>query len=262
MMRMASTRKALLGLAVAVVGLAAGIAATAASAAPNVTLKAVPIPIKGIPDSGDILGAPTAVEFEFTIRGTESTGGVPSQLRGVNVWAPKGVKLNTKGFATCTIPILEQKGPQACPKKSQASGLGSAEASDPIAGELIKEKGTVQAFFAAKGELIFYANAPSPISAQVYVSGSIHPAGGLFAYEFESEIPLIESVPGAPAVSTEAIDIKVGSAFKKGKKVTSYITLPNTCPKGGFPLKAEMVFESGEKVVTEYHAPCPKKKKK
>jgi hypothetical protein len=260
MMRIASTRKALLGLALVVGGLA--VLPAVASATPKVTLKAVPIPLKGIPGSGDILGAPAAVEFEFTIRGTEVTGDAPSQLRGVNVFAPAGVKLTTKGFVTCTLKILEEKGPEACPKKSQASALGSVEASDTIAGEAIKEKGTVQAFFAPNKELIFYANAPSPISAQVYVGGTIHPASPPFAYEFVSEIPLVESVPGAAAVSTEAVDIKVGSAFKKHGKVTSYITLPKKCPKGGFPLKAEIKFESGEVVTTTYNAPCPKKKHK
>ena len=89
MMRMASTRRALLGLAVAVAGVLA-ISPAVASAAPKVTLKAVPVPLKGVPGSGDILGAPAAVEFEFTIRGTEVTGDAPSQLRGVNVWAPDG----------------------------------------------------------------------------------------------------------------------------------------------------------------------------
>jgi hypothetical protein len=260
MMRMASTRRALLGLAVAVAGVLA-ISPAVASAAPKVTLKAVPVPIKGVPGSGDILGAPAAVEFEMTIRGTEVTGDSPSQLRGANVWAPAGVKLNTNGFVTCTLSTLEIKGPEGCSKKSQASALGSVEASDTIAGEPIKEKGTVQAFFAPKGELIFYANAPSPISAQVYVGGTIHPAAPPFAYEFEAEIPLVESVPGAAAVSTEAVDLKVGAAFKKHGKLTSYITLPNKCPKGGLPLKAELKFESGESVVTTYNAPCPKKKK-
>ncbi len=261
MMRMASTRRALLGLAVAVAGVLA-ISPAVASATPKVTLKAVPVPLKGVPGSGDILGAPTAVEFEFTIRGTEVTGDSPSQLRGVNVYAPAGVKLHSAGFVTCTLSTLELKGPEACAKKSQASALGSVEASDTIAGEAIKEKGTVQAFFAPQGELIFYANAPSPISAQVYVGGTIHPASPPFAYEFESEVPLVESVPGAAAVSTEAIDLKVGSSYKKHGKTVSYITLPNKCPKGGFPLKAEMKFESGELVTSEYKAPCPKKKRK
>jgi hypothetical protein len=265
MMRMASTRRALLGLAVAVAGVLA-ISPAVASAAPNVTLKAVPVPLKGVPGSGDILGAPAAVEFEMTIRGTEVTNDAPSQIRAVNVWAPKGVKLTTTGFVTCTLSTLELKGPNesegGCPKKSQASSLGSVEASDTIGGDPIKEKGTVQAFFAPKGELIFYANAPSPISAQVYVGGTIHPSSGLYAYEFETEVPLVESVPGAAAVSTEAIDIKVGSSYKKHGKTVSYITLPNKCPKGGFPLKAELKFESGETVISEYKAPCPKKKRK
>jgi len=264
MMRMASTRRALLGLAVAGAGVLAILPAVA-SAAPEVTLKAVPVPLKGVPGSGDILGAPAAVEFEFTIRGKEVTGDAPSQLRGVNVFAPAGVKLHSAGFVTCTLKTLELKGPNesegGCPKKSQASALGSVEASDTIAGEPIKEKGTVQAFFAPNGELIFYANAPSPISAQVYVAGSIHPASGLYAYEFESEIPLVESVPGAAAVSTEAVDLKVGASYKKHGKTVSYITLPNKCPKGGFPLKAEVKFESGEVVEKTYKAPCPKKRK-
>jgi hypothetical protein len=254
-------RKALLGLTFVV---AAGLAVlpAAASATPVVTLKAVPVPLKGVPDSGDILGAPAAVEFEFTIRGTEVTGDAPSQLRGVNVFAPEGVKLHTAGFVTCTLATLERLGPEGCPKKSQASPVGSAEASDTIAGEPIKEKATVQAFFAPAGELIFYANAPSPISAQVYVGGTIHPASPPYAYEFESEVPLVESVPGAAAVSTEAINLKVGADYKKHGKVTSYITLPNKCPKGGFPLKAEMKFENGEVVTKTYNAPCPKKKRK
>ncbi len=260
MMRMASTRRALLGLAVAAAGVLA-ISPAVASATPQVTLKAVPVPLKGVPGSGDILGAPAAVEFEFTIRGTEVTGDAPSQLRGVNVYAPAGVKLHSAGFVTCTLSTLELKGPEACPKKSQASALGSVEASDTIGGDPIKEKGTLQAFFAPKGELIFYANAPSPISAQVYVGGTIHPASPPYDYEFESEVPLVESVPGAAAVSTEAVDLKVGSSYKKHGKTVSYLTLPSKCPKGGFPLKAEMKFENGESVISEYKAPCPKKKK-
>jgi hypothetical protein len=256
-------RRAALGLAVALAGIACGLTASAASAAPEVHLKAVPVPLKGLPGSGDILGAPAAVEFEFTIRGKEVTGDSPSQLRGVNVWLPAGAKIDTKGFVTCTLKTLEEKGPEACPKKSQASPVGSVEGSDTIAGEAIKEKGTVQAFFApGANELIFYANLPTPISAQVYVSGHLHKVGGIFSYEFESEVPLVESVPGAAAASAEAIDLEVGAYYRKHGKVVSYGTLPSKCPKGGFPLKAELKFESGETVTTEYKAPCPKKKKK
>ena len=65
------------------------------------------------------------------------------------------------------------------------------------------------------------------------------------------------------------INIKVGAAIKKGKKLISYGTLPKKCPKGGFPVKAELIFggsyggerEFGipaETVTQTYKAPCPK----
>ncbi|HWX43879.1 MAG TPA: hypothetical protein VNY52_00985 [Solirubrobacteraceae bacterium] len=255
MMRRASTLGLLLGL-----GLLAGMP-VAASATPVVTLKAAAVPLKGYPGTGDILGAGTALEVEFTIKGTEVSGDAPSQLRGVNFFAPAGAKLHTQGFVTCTEAILRNSGPEGCPKKSQASPVGTAVASDTIAGEPIREKATVQAFFAPGGGLLFYGNAPSPISAQVYVPGKIMPVGSPFSYEVTTEIEEIASVPGAPNVSTEAINLKVGAAYRKHGKPVYYATVPKKCPKGGFPFKAELKFQNGEVVTKAYNAPCPKHKK-
>ena len=75
-------------------------------------------------------------------------------------------------------------------------------------------------------------------------------------------------MPGAPLASTHTINIKVGAAIKKGKKLISYGTLPKKCPKGGFPVKSELIFggsyggerEFGipaETVTVTYKAPCP-----
>ena len=82
-------------------------------------------------------------------------------------------------------------------------------------------------------------------------------------------LPAIATVPGAPLASTKNINIKVGAAIKKGKKLLSYGTLPPKCPKGGFPVKAELIFggsyggerEFGipaETVTKEFKTPCPK----
>jgi hypothetical protein len=253
LMRRASTCLALLGLAV--LGLPA-----VASAAPTVTLVAKPVPIPGFPGTGDILGAGAAVEAKYTIKGTESTGGVPSQITGVNFYLPAGTKINAAGFVTCAPSTLENIGPSGCPKKSQASPVGSAGVVDPIGGELVKENATLQAFFAPGGGLEFYANAASPISAQLVVAnGSFGPASSPFGLKFTTAVQLIDSVPGAPPVSTESINIKVGSAYKKGKKTISYGTLPKKCPKGGFPVKSEITFATGEISSATYKVPCPKK---
>jgi len=252
-MRRASTCLALLGLAV--LGLS-----SVASAAPTVTLVAKAVPIPGFPGTGNILGHGAAVEVKYTIKGTEAIGGVPSQLTGVNFFLPAGTKLHPQGFVTCKPETLENIGPSGCPKKSQASPIGSAGVVDPIGGELVKENATVQAFFAPGGGLQFYANAASPISAQLLVAtGHYISASPPYGEEFISDVKLVESVPGAPAVSTESINLKVGAAYKKGKKTISYGTLPKKCPKGGFPIKSELKFASGETVSVSYKAPCPKK---
>ncbi len=253
-MRRASTCLALLGC-LAALGLPA-----AASAAPTITLVAKAVPLKGFPHTGNILGAGAAVEFKITIKGTESTGGVPSQLTGVKTWLPAGSKLHSQGFVTCPPATLENIGPSGCPKKSQASPVGTAGVVDPIGGELVKENAELQAFFAPGGGLQFYANAASPISAQLIASsGKYVNSAPPYGPEFIGTINLINSVPGAPPVSTESINIKVGAAYKQGKKTVYYGTLPKKCPKAGFPLKLELMFNSGESATTTYNAPCPKK---
>jgi len=242
-------------LALAVLGLPAF-----ASAAPVVTLSAKAVPIPGFPGTGNHLGAGAAVEAHFTITGHESIGGVPSQLTGVNFYLPKGSKLTTTGFVTCPEATLVNVGPEACPKKSVASPIGSAGVVDPLGTSLVEETAELQAFFAPGGGLFFYVNAASPISAQLIAGkGHFTTAAAPYGPELITTVELIQTLPGAPPVSTTSINIKVGSAYKKGKKTVYYGRLPKTCPKGGFPAKAELKFASGESVTVLTKAPCPKK---
>ncbi len=102
-MRRASTCLAVLGLAMlALPG--------AASAIPTVTFKAQAVPIPGYPDTGNILGAGSALKAEYTISGTEYLG-APPPIDHVNFYLPKGAKLDTHGFPTCLKTTIEQLGP-------------------------------------------------------------------------------------------------------------------------------------------------------
>jgi hypothetical protein len=252
MLRRASLCIALIGaLALGVTGVA--------SAAPTLTLVSKAVPIPGWPHTGNFLGAGAADEFNVTIHGTEAQGGVPSQVIGVKTWLPKGTVLHPAGFTTCSPSVLENVGPSGCPKKSQASPVGSVKAVDPIGGELVREEGTLQGFFAPGGQLQFYNNDAAPISAQLIVStGHYITAGAPYGPEFVAPVKLVDSVPGAPPVSSEGFNIKVGAAYKSHGKTVYYGRVPKTCPKGGFPTKIELMFESGESSTAEYRAPCPK----
>jgi hypothetical protein len=251
LMRKASTCLALLGLVV--LGLS-----SVAVARPVVTLKVRAVPIPGFPGTGNILGAGAAVQATYTISGTESTGGVPSQLRRTTFYLPAGTRLHTQGFVKCATATLENDGPEACPKKSVASPVGTVGVADPIGGELVRENATVQAFFSPAG-LNFYVNGSAPISAQIVATGHFVTASKPFGPKLVVDVPLVEALPGAPAVSTTSIRIKVGAAVRKGHKVVYYGTLPKSCPKGGFPVKSELTFQSGETVTVTAKGPCPKK---
>ncbi len=96
-----------------------------------------------------------------------------------------------------------------------------------------------------------------------HVSG----AGRPYAQKFVTSVPLIETVPGAPDASALSISLELGAAFRKGHKVVSYGTMPARCPKGGFPLKSELLFAglgglAPQTVSVTYRAPCPRRRRR
>jgi hypothetical protein len=263
MMRRASNCMALLGLGV--LGVMAGLPG-AASATPTVTLKAAAVPIlvnpaqkngRTYPGTGNIAGAGAALETEFKISGTEY-GGFPAPLKQVKLILPPGVTLHQQGFATCSETTLREKGPAGCPKKSYASSLGEAGGVVSFGSERVHENVTVQGFFAANNSLIFNVAGTTPVSLEIMSKASVTSEGGHVVGT--AEVPLIETVPGALDASAEFIKVKIGAAYKKGKKLVSYGTLPKKC-KGGLTLKAELSFYTvTESVPVSFTAPCPRKK--
>jgi hypothetical protein len=249
-----------LGLAVLVVpGTALG--------APVVTVKAkiVPIPIEPskpnsptYPGTGNILGAGAALEATLTISGTEY-GGYPSPLTQVVVELPAGVKLHQSGFVTCPMAVLESHEVQNCPKKSYAGPAGEVQGVVSFGGTRVQEKATVQAFFAPEDKLAFYTEGREPAVLEVLATGSFSNALPPFGTKVTVPVPLVSTVPGAPYASEMSIKGKIGAAYKQGKKLISYGTVPKTCPKGGFKGKVELTFLSGEKVTVNPTVPCPKR---
>jgi hypothetical protein len=288
MMRRASTRLAMLGLAVMALGLPA-----TAGAAPSVVVKVKILPIlknqskpKGgfWPHTGNFLGAPASLETKFTVKGTEYKG-FPAPIRKVAVWLPKGVGINTKGFPTCALSVLMAKEPEKCPSGSLASPAGHAPQDAPttcpppaplaggageacgvvsLGGTRVHEGVKIQAYFAPGGGLNFFVEGVTPTSIEVPFGGTFSSASGIFGRKFVTEVPLIETLPGADAAVAETTSVTIGAAMMKGKKLVSLGTIPKKCPHGGFPGKGEIWFGAGtestwEKVTIETKVPCPKK---
>jgi hypothetical protein len=259
-MRRASTCLAALGLAVLALP-------AVASAAPTVTFKATAVPIPGYPHTGNILGAGALEQAEWTIKGTEY-GGFPPPLIGVIVYEPGGTKLHPQGFTTCSPTTLKMVGAKGCPAKSKLTTGGEAVGIVSFGSERVEEKTSVQGFF-VPGGYQFFVQGTTPVSLEFISSSQISNSSvAPYGPKISTEVPLVETVPGAPDASTLSINVKAGSAYKKKGKAVYYGTLPKKCPKGGFPLKSELIFANtsalpsratGETVTNTYKAPCPRK---
>ncbi|HUA11110.1 MAG TPA: hypothetical protein VMA83_03815 [Solirubrobacteraceae bacterium] len=137
----------------------------------------------------------------------------------------------------------------------------------PAAGKPFRSP--IQGYYTSRG-LEFVTIGQHPVELYIASAGSfkdLHGAGG-HGPVFSGVVPLVESLPGAPYASVEAISVKTGSAYKKGRKTYYYGTVPKKCPKHYLPVKTELTFAAveyegteipRETVKKEYHAPCPRK---
>ena len=208
-----------------VLGCWLGVVASA-SAAPVVTFR----PSFG---AGSQLGQSTTWSGELTVSGSEYHGTV-APLTKLLVHLPAGVGGSSVGFPVCDRATLENEGPTGCPAGSMAGSLGSVSFADAIGNQLVTETGTIQAVFGAAQELLFYIQATAPIAFEIVATASYVPDASPYGRLLTLELPLIASVPGAPYVSTTALNLNLGATREEGGTVVSSVTMPSTCPDGQF----------------------------
>jgi hypothetical protein len=230
--------------------------APSATATPTTTLKVTAIPIPGFPGTGYILDAGAEVVVQMTISGDEYAG-APSPLTQATFYTPPGVTLTTAGFADCASTVLERIGPTGCPATSHAGPIGEGVGVVSFGNERVEEKVSIQGFFSASGGLTFFTQGTTPAAFEFLEDGQWSAASAPFGRKFVVNVPLVETVPDAPDASVTSFRVLVGAAYRRAGKTVSYITLPKRCPKGGFLLKAELKFLSGEVVPATYDQPCP-----
>jgi hypothetical protein len=129
--------------------------------------------------------------------------------------------------------------------------------------ERVPEEVSVQPYL-APGGLEFYVQGHTPVALELISKGYFAPASGLFDEKFIGEVPLVETVPGAPDASAESISVTIGAAIRLHGKTLYYGRVPKTCPRGGFPVRAELTFAglgglAQQTVTSSSNVPCPKK---
>jgi hypothetical protein len=154
--------------------------------------------------------------------------------------------------------VIEESGPAPCPKTSVAGPKGSFSGVVSFGTERVHETASVQPFFAPGGNLEFFADGVTPVSIEILATGHVVSSAPPFGLEVIGEVPLIETVPGALDASLQEGKVTVGSAYRRGKRTISYVTIPKTCPLGSWPVKVELSFLGGATAEASYKMPCPK----
>jgi hypothetical protein len=215
------------------------------------------------------LGTPTTIKFGFHLATTE--GAAPPPLTSVDLEMPAGMNYitTTLGLAICQPAALAAKGLAGCPANSRL-GYGSADVEVPFGTGAGHEIPEVQAVSgpSPKGNLtvLFYANGLYPVYAQLAFSGEVLPDSGRFGSQLQTTVPLIASVPGGPDVSVLSVNSTIGPShltyYKHvhGHLVSFHprgVSVPERCPRGGFPFAAEFTFLDGSRASAQTTVPCP-----
>jgi hypothetical protein len=217
----------------------------------------------------DRLGTPTTITFGFHLATTEGTA--PPPLTDLDLKLPAGMNYTTTtlGLAICQPAALVAKGLAGCPANSRL-GYGSAYVEVPFGTGSGHEIPEIQAVSgpSPKGNLtvLFYANGLYPVSAQLVFSGEVLPASGRFGSQLATTVPLVTSVPGGPDVSILSVTSTIGpSHLTYYKHVHGQlvpfrprgVSVPERCPRGGFPFVAEFTFQDGSQTSAQTNVPCP-----
>ena len=142
-------------------------------------------------------------------------------LIGVNTYFPEGTMINPSGFASCSPTALKNIGPKAVPNSRNSPPPVKPTAFVTFGTERVPERVTVSGFFAPGGKLQFLTVGTTPASFEFISISHKTSVGAPYGPKYVTEVPLVETVPGAPDASTETISVTAGSAYKKGGKAST-----------------------------------------
>jgi hypothetical protein len=209
---------------------------------------------------------------EFGIQIAVPGGGVPPPLTEARVRYPAGLGLSLSGLGieACTGATLEAGGPLACPTDS-FMGEGRASTEIQFGPEVVSEGARVwllRTTAAPEGRLamLFLVDGEEPVYAQPVLMGQLLPAAAPFGGRIDIAVPLVSSLPGAPYVSLVRLKLVIGPrglVYREriGGKIVSYrpkgLSLPERCPRGGYPFAVELQFLDGSRAASSTSVLCP-----
>ncbi len=224
--------------------------------------------------SPDRAGASTTISFGFQI--ATADGLAPPPMTSVDLQMPAGINFTTTtlGLAICQPAALQARGLAGCSPNSRL-GFGSAFVEVPFGLGSGHELPEIQALMGPPHDgnlvVLFYANGSTPVVAQLVFTGEVLPDTGAFGSQLMAEVPPIASVPGGPDVSVVSVQSTIGPSrltyyrHSHGRLVPFHprgVSVPERCPRGGFPFSAQFGFQDGSTTTASTAVPCPPRRRR
>lgn len=215
------------------------------------------------------LGAETTIRIKVEVSNTD--GGLPSPATSFNMLLPPQLELlgSTLGLAVCQPTALLASGLEGCPPNALL-GTGSATVGVPFGPEVADESSSIDALMGPSHNedigVLLFAESRSPIFAQLIFPGLLLAGAGPQGERLNTIIPPTPTLPGAPDATVLGINLNIGpehlTYYKKvhGKTVgyrPTGISIPLSCPRGGFQFATNVGFQDGSSETVTSTAPCP-----
>ncbi len=204
----------------------------------------------------DRLGAVTAVTM--SVHFSNEQGGVPEALSHAVVQLPSGLGIDPRGVGTCSKASLEANMGRNCPG-SALIGSGNALAVAHLGSLNLNESTTLSAWRGpnqgGRPTLEIAGEGLSPLQERVVASGVLEPDHAPYGQKLVMSIPPIPTIPLEPDASIQRFSVTIG--FSARTRREGHLSVPRTCPAGGFPFAAEFTYADGSSSNSTAKVPCP-----
>jgi hypothetical protein len=205
------------------------------------------------------LGAKGALVL--TIHFTEGLlEGVPSPVRRSVLRFPAGLGVEIPHLRSCSIARLRAIGAGGCSRESLL-GHGHALAEALAGSQLITENISLWLFLGPFHNLEptfeILGQGFTPFDERVVLTGTVILDKAPYGEDLVLSIPPIPTVPLEPDASIVTMSLTVGESKPPHPEQANTVTVPPTCPVGGFPFAAEFTYADGLSGSALANAECP-----
>ncbi len=197
----------------------------------------------------------------FTIQYAGGAFGVPSPVRRSVLQFPAGLSLDIPSLHSCSAARLRARGASACPAQSEL-GSGSALVKVHAGSLTIAEDVTLWLFLGPPHNLEptfeILGQGYTPIDERMVFSGEVLPDRAPYGEELVMSIPAIPTLTFEPDASIASFSLTIGtSGGHRAQRTSNTVTIPSSCPLGGWPFAAEFTYADGSAGSALATVPCP-----